>query len=99
MKFKICTCITSRLAYWCTLLTIAIQGMMLEILILFFFKSFIIMSLMTQAMIPYLCNMQFMLPWEFLQMQGCFSINMLCGMMVVQSSSKMPELDTLFLDT
>jgi hypothetical protein len=54
---------------------------------------------MTQAMIPYLCNMQFMLPWEFLQMQGCFSINMLCGMMVVQSSSKMPELDTLFLDT
>jgi len=41
------------------------------------------MSLMTQAMIPYLCNMHSCYIGNFCKCKDVFQVSMLCGMMVV----------------
>jgi hypothetical protein len=54
------------------------------------------MSMMTQAMIPYLCSMHSCYIGSFCR---CKDVSMLCGTTVVQGSSRMPEPGTLSLDT
>ncbi len=57
------------------------------------------MCLMTQAMIPYLCNMDSCYIGSFYKREDVSQANTWCGMMVAQGNSKVQEHGTLSLFT